>query len=112
RVFLWTFAFAFFSVTTSFAVGLGMALVLNANFRGVRAVRSLLIIPYAIPGMISILIWRGMLNPNVGIVTTTIQDVFGWAPPWFSDGGWAKVAVLLVNLWLSYPYFMLICSGS
>lgn len=112
RVFLWTVAFAFLSVMIAFAVGLMMALVLNKGFRGVRVVRSLLIIPYAIPGMISILIWRGMLNPNVGILATTMQRLFGWAPPIFTDPGWAKFGILLVNLWLAYPYFMLICSGA
>jgi ABC-type sugar transport system permease subunit len=112
RVFAWTFAFSFLSVLTSFALGLLVALILNKGFRGVRMVRSLLIIPYAIPGMISILIWRGMLNPNLGVVTTSIERLFGWAPPWFSDAGWAKIAILLVNLWLTYPYFMLVCSGA
>jgi len=112
RVFLWTIAFAFFSVVTSFGLGLAMALVLNRTFPGIRVVRSLLIIPYAIPGMISILIWRGMLNPNVGVLATNMQDVFGWAPPFFEDPFWAKIAILLVNLWLAYPYFMLICSGA
>ncbi|HUN06978.1 MAG TPA: maltose ABC transporter permease MalF [Aggregatilineales bacterium] len=112
RVFLWTIAFAFFSVITSFALGLGMALLLDKAFPGVRILKSLLIIPYAIPGMISILIWRGMLNENVGIISTSMQNWFGWSPPFSTDPFWAKFAILLVNLWLSYPYFMLICSGA
>ncbi len=112
RIFLWTVAFAFFSVFTSFVVGLFMAIVLNRSFPGVRVVRSLLIIPYAVPGMISILIWRGMLNPNLGVIATNIENIFGWSPPFLTDPGWAKFSVLLVNLWLSYPYFMLICSGA
>lgn len=111
RVFGWTVGFAFFSVLTSFALGLFMALMLE-NFPGARFIKSLLIIPYAIPGMISILIWRGMLNPNGGVITTGLNDLLGWAPPWHTDPGWAKVAILLVNLWLSFPYFMLICSGA
>lgn len=112
RVFLWTIGFAFFSVLTSFALGLLVALVLNVTFPGVKIIKSLIIIPYAVPGMISILVWRGMLNPNGGVITTTLQNMFGAAPPWQSDPGWAKVAILLVNLWLSFPYFMLICSGA
>jgi arabinogalactan oligomer/maltooligosaccharide transport system permease protein len=111
RVFLWTVAFALLSVLTSFALGLFMALLLN-NFMGARFIKSLLIIPYAIPGMISILIWRGMLNENVGVISRTMDGVLGWSPPWSTDPGWAKFAVLLVNLWLSFPYFMLICSGA
>lgn len=112
RIFLWTVAFALFSVITSFVAGLLMALVLHKPFAGVRVVRSLLIIPYAVPGMISILIWRGMLNPNVGVIATSFTNAFGWTPPFFTDAGWAKIAVLLVNLWLTYPYFMLVCSGA
>jgi arabinogalactan oligomer / maltooligosaccharide transport system permease protein len=112
RVFLWTIGFALFSVLTSFAVGLGMALVLNKDNVTNRILKSLLIIPYAIPGMISILIWRGMLNPNGGVVTTTIASLTGITVPWQSDPLWAKIAIILVNLWLSYPYFMLICSGA
>jgi ABC-type sugar transport system permease subunit len=114
RIFLWTVAFAFFSVLTAFAMGLFIALVLNKEFRGVRVVRSLLIIPYAIPGMVGILIWRGMLNSEFGIVIRTLKDSFGvqqnW--DWTRDPGWAKFMVLLVNLWFAYPYFMLICSGA
>lgn len=112
RVFLWTISYAGLSVITAFAMGLLIALILDVNFVGVRIVRSLLIIPWAIPGMIGILIWRGMLNARFGVIPTTLQDLFGWAPPFFTDAYWAKFAVLLVNLWFAYPYFMLVCSGA
>jgi len=112
RVFLWTIAFAFLSVITSFAVGLMMALLLNGSGIRYKIIKSLLIIPYAVPGMISILIWRGMLNPNGGVITSTIANLTGYTVPWQTDAGWAKAGILLVNLWLSYPYFMLICSGA
>jgi ABC-type sugar transport system permease subunit len=41
-----------------------------------------------------------------------LEALFGVAPPWFSDPTWAKIAILTVNLWLGFPYFMLICSGA
>ncbi len=113
RVFLWTFAFAFLSVLLSFALGLFLAIVFNSpEVRGRKWIRSLLIIPYAIPGVIGILIWRGMLNPHLGVISTTLESILGWSPAWLSDPGWAKVAVLLINLWLTFPYMMLICSGA
>jgi ABC-type sugar transport system permease subunit len=112
RVFIWTIAFALISVISSFALGLLMALLLNKQNAMTRILKSALIIPYAIPGMISILIWRGMLNENVGVISTTLQNVVGYSPPWSTDPGWAKFAILLINLWLSYPYFMLITSGA
>jgi len=113
QIALWTFAFALLSVLTTFAVGLFMALILkDAMLPGKKIIRSLLIIPYAVPGVIAILVWQGMLNENLGIITQTMADWFNISIPWFSNGTWAKVAILLVNLWLGYPYMMLICSGA
>jgi ABC-type sugar transport system permease subunit len=52
------------------------------------------------------------MNPELGVISRALEGWFGWSPPWFTDQWWAKIAILLVNLWLSYPYFMLICSGA
>ncbi len=108
-VFGWTVAFAFLSVFTTFVLGLFMALILNEKSIPYRkALRSLLIIPYAIPAVISILAWKGMMNPNIGVFAKTL----GIEVPWFSDAGWAKIGIVLINLWLGYPYMMLITSGA
>jgi ABC-type sugar transport system permease subunit len=53
-----------------------------------------------------------MLNPEIGVVNRILDSLFGLAPEWYTNQWWAKFAILLVNLWLSYPYFMLICSGA
>jgi ABC-type sugar transport system permease subunit len=109
----WTFGFAFFSLLLNFALGLAIAVLFNErNFPVKKLIRSLLIIPYTVPALITILIWRGMMNPDLGVINRTMNSLFGWSPPWFTDSWWAKIAILLVNLWLSYPYFMLICSGA
>jgi ABC-type sugar transport system permease subunit len=99
-------------VLSTFTVGLLFALLLDVGVPGGRLIRTLLIIPYAIPGLISVAIWRGMLNPNLGVISMNLANIFGSAPPWFSDPGWAKFGILLINLWLGYPYFMLVCSGA
>ena len=77
-----------------------------------RAFRTLLIIPWPIPGLISVAIWRGMLNSNLGVVSNIFRSFGLEPPPFFIDAGWAKLAIILVNLWLGYPYFMLVCSGA
>ncbi len=114
RIFLWTVAYAFLAVLMAFAFGLALALALNKPFRGVRIVRSLLIIPWAVPGMIGILTWRGMMNPNFGVIMTTLKNNFGLEQTfdWTIDPFWAKVVILFVNLWFAFPYFMLISSGA
>jgi ABC-type sugar transport system permease subunit len=71
-----------------------------------------LLIPYTIPSLITILIWRGMFNNEVGVINRTLTDLFGIAPAWTVDPTLAKIAILIVNLWLGYPYFFLICSGA
>ena len=113
RIILWNFGFAFFSLLFNFSLGLAIAILFNDKFFPFKKIiRSLLIIPYTVPALITILIWRGMLNPELGVFDRMLESLFGWAPPWFTDQWWAKIAILIVNLWLSYPYFMLVCSGA
>ncbi len=112
RIFLWTVTFALLSVITTFSVGLLIALLLQANTPGKRFFRTLLIVPYAIPALISVSVWKGMLNDNFGVVSNFLESILNTQIPFFSDPVWAKVGILLINLWLGYPYFMLVCSGA
>jgi ABC-type sugar transport system permease subunit len=113
QIITWNFAFAFLSLLLNFSLGLAIALMFNDPYFPLKKpIQTLLIIPYTMPALLTILVWRGMLNPELGVITNALESVFGWAPPWFTDQWWAKVAILLINLWLSYPYFFLICSGA
>jgi ABC-type sugar transport system permease subunit len=113
KIFAWTIAFALLSVLTTFALGLLVALAFNKEgIFGRKVIRSLLLIPYTLPGIIGVLIWRGLLNPHLGVVTQGLENLLGWAPDFYTDPMWAKFAILLINLWLGYPYMMLITSGA
>ena len=113
RIIAWNFAFAFISLLLNFSLGLLIAIMFNdRRFPFKKLIRSLLIIPYTVPALLTILVWRGMLNPELGVIDRALEGLFGWAPPWFTDPFWAKIAILLINLWLSYPYFMVVCSGA
>ena len=93
---------------TTFALGLLLALALNKPIRGRRVYRSILILPYAMPSIMSILIWGGMFNTEFG----AINEILGRQIAWFQDPNFARAAVILVNLWLGFPYFYLVSSGS
>ena len=108
RVFIWTFVWAALSVFATFALGLGLALTLNKRMRGQRIYRSLLVIPYAMPAFLSVLIWGGLLNDDYGL----INRLFNSHIPWLFDPFWAKVSVLMVNLWLGFPYMFLVTTGA
>ncbi len=76
RVFVWTFAWAILSVGTTFALGLLLALILDdkkLKFR--KFYRTILIIPYAMPAFISVLIWRGLFNPEVGVINRILDSL-------------------------------------
>lgn len=111
RVTVWTFVFATLSVLMCFGAGLAMALVFNhPRLRGKKLYRSLLILPYAFPAFLSALVWAGLLNPEFGFIN---QVIFGGADiPWLSDPYLARFSVLMVNMWLGYPYMFLVCTGA
>jgi len=113
RVFLWTVQWALLSVATTFAVGLFLAILLNDPYlRFRKAYRSLLILPYAIPAFISALIWRGLFNTEVGVINQILQATINSSVPWLQDPFWAKIALVILNLWLGFPYMMIICLGA
>jgi len=112
-VFGWTIAFSALSVVLTFGVGLALALVFNDDKLPLKGIfRTLAIIPYTIPGFISVLVWAGLLNPNFGPINNFLSDFFGVNPSWFSDGTLAKTAILIVNTWLGYPYMMIVTLGA
>lgn len=111
RMLVWNITFAFNSVFVSFVLGLVVTLLFE-NLPGKRIIRALLIIPWPIPVLISILIWRSMLNPDLGFVAPLLESIFGSSPAWFQNPFWTRFAVVMVNVWLSYPYFYVISAGA
>jgi maltose/maltodextrin transport system permease protein len=112
KIFVWTVAFSTFSVGLTFAVGMLLAVILEwKELRFRRAYRTLLILPYAVPAVLSILIFKGLFSQEFGAVNGFLRGVFGFAPEWETNPWGARVMVVMVNIWLSYPYMMLVCTG-
>ena len=112
RVFVWTFIFAGLTVFLSFSIGLFLAIALNKpGMRGRWVYRSAIILPYAIPGFLSLLVWHGLLNDDFGVVNSLLGHI-GLHAPWLFDPNWARVSVILVSVWLTTPYFFLISLGA
>ncbi len=116
KIFAWNFTYAALSVLLTFSIGLILALVLNdPSLKGRAIYRSIYIIPWAIPAFISVLIWKtGFFNETYGIINRfLVSGLFGTEPlKWFNDPFLAKVAVLIVNTWLGFPYMMVISLGA
>lgn len=108
---LWTFVFATISVASTFFLGLLLALVFqNKRMRFKNGYRIMMILPYAFPAFLSALIWAGMMNESFGFINQVLLG--GAEVPWLTDPWLAKVSVLLVNLWLGFPYMFLVCMGA
>jgi len=111
-IFVWTVAFAALSVAFSLAVGCTLAVLLNWEALRFRTLyRTLLFLPYAVPGFISILVFKGLFNQNFGEINGILNAVFGIKPAWFADPMLARTMMLVVNTWLGYPYFLVLCTG-
>ena len=109
RVFVWTFAYAALSVLIQFVLGLFIAIALNKpDLRLKRIQRSLLVLPFAIPAFLSVLVWAGLLNDEFGAV----NQMFGIHVPWLFDPFWARVSCILVNVWIGWPYWFLVCTAA
>jgi arabinogalactan oligomer/maltooligosaccharide transport system permease protein len=113
QVFQWTFLFALLSMALSFLIGLLLALLLNDKTIPERNIyRMLLIIPWAIPGTIAILSWSGILNSDFGYLNNFLESIGLPRGNWLNDPTLAKLSVVLVNVWLSFPFMMTACLGA
>ena len=111
-IFVWTVLFAALTVLFSTALGMTLAVVLEwQNLKYRTLYRTLLFLPYAVPGFISILVFKGLFNQNFGEINGILNAAFGVRPAWFADPLLAKVMILIVNTWLGYPYIMILCTG-
>ncbi|MFJ8831003.1 ABC transporter permease subunit [Micromonospora aurantiaca] len=105
----WNFAFAIGSTGLTFLLGMAIALALHSpRMRGTNFYRILLILPYAMPSFAMLLIWRDMFNTDFGL----LNNLFGLNVDWFGGNWSARIAVLLVQLWLGYPYMFLVATGA
>jgi maltose/maltodextrin transport system permease protein len=112
RVFLWTVVFATVTVVLTAALGMLLAELLSwESLRFAGLYRVLLFLPYAVPSFISILVFKGLFNRNFGEINLILEALLGIRPNWTGNAVLARMMILIVNTWLGYPYFMLICMG-
>jgi len=108
RVSLFTLVWSVANVTMHVCLGLLIATALNRSGLSGRTVyRTLLLLPWAIPGYISVLAWRGMLEPE-GL----LNAILGTDLDWLTQPGAARTLVILVNIWLGVPFMMMAMSGA
>jgi len=111
RIFGKTIAWTAINLVFHFTLGLGAALLLNRKLPGRNIYRALLILPWAMPQYISALTWRGMFNVEYGAVNILLGKIGIEAVPWFTSEFWAFMAPVITNIWLGFPFIMVIALG-
>ena len=111
-IFVWTVVFSLLTVLLTAAIGMVLAcLVQWEGLKGRSVYRLMLILPYAVPSFISILVFKGLFNQSFGEINLMLQALFGIQPAWFNSPGLARLMLVVVNTWLGYPYMMILCMG-
>ena len=95
-----------------FVVGLTFAIILNNSAIKLRTFwRTLMILPWAVPYWITALIWKFLFHSEFGPINQILR-MWGLTPPnWLVSGTSAFIAIVIINIWLSFPFFMLILLG-
>jgi arabinogalactan oligomer/maltooligosaccharide transport system permease protein len=100
------------NVTFHVGIGVALALAINGPIRGKAIYRVLLIIPWAVPAYITALTWRSMFHYDYGAVNLVASKWLGLAPVnWLGDPNLAFSACIVANVWLGYPFMMVIALG-
>ncbi len=108
KTLVWTFVNIFFHVT----IGVALAVILNRKLFGKAAIRTLLILPWAIPQVIVALTWRSMFNYEYGAVNLLIAHYLRMSPvEWLGKPLEAFGACIITNIWLGFPFMMTIALG-
>ena len=105
-----TILFSGGTVVGSILLGIAAALVLDREFFGRGVVRVLVILPWAVPHVVAALVWQWMYNPDFGVVNFGLL-LLPWitaTPKWLSDPQFALPAIILVNVWKTYPFAALL----
>jgi len=113
EILAWTLMWAFFATFTNYFMGMGVAMMINKKgIKWKKFWRSCLVMTVAVPQFISLMYVSKMFGQN-GIVNGTLQSL-GWiktALPFWTDATWARIMVIILNIWVGIPYLMLMVTG-
>jgi trehalose/maltose transport system permease protein len=105
-----TLRFGLVSVTLETILGMAVALVLNADFKGRGLVRAAILVPWAIPTVVSAKMWGWMLNDQLGIINDMLlrMHVISEKIAWAADAHYSMIAIVVVDTWKTLPFMALL----
>lgn len=109
----WTVIWTLVASTLSIAFGIFLAIVVHQKDLKLKKFwRTVLVLPWAVPGFVTILIFAGMFNDSFGAINNVLLHAIGIkAIPWMTNAAWTKVALLFMQSWLGFPYIFVVTTG-
>lgn len=112
-VLAWTVIWTLVASTLQVSLGVFLAVLVNQkDVKFTKFYRTVLVLPWAVPGFVTILIFAGLFNDSFGAINNDILAAFGIGSiPWLTDENWTRVALILMQGWLGFPYIFLVTTG-
>lgn len=109
----WTVIWTLVASTLQVAAGILLAVIVNQkDLRLKKLYRTIFVLPWAVPGFVTILVFAGLFNDSFGAINHTILAALGIDPiPWMTDEHWTRVALILMQGWLGFPYVFVVTTG-
>ena len=109
----WTIVWTLVASTLQISIGIFLAVVVHQKgLRFKKFFRTILVLPWAVPGFVTILIFTGLFNDTFGAINNSILPMFGLDPiPWLTSAPWTRIALLLIQSWLGFPYIFIVTTG-
>lgn len=113
NVLSWTLIWTFLATTLSIAVAMFLSILVNdPRLKFKKFIRTIFILPWAVPGFVTIIIFTALFNDNFGAINADIiQPLFGTAIPWLTEANWTKVALIMIQIWLGFPFIFALFTG-
>ncbi|MER7410746.1 MULTISPECIES: carbohydrate ABC transporter permease [Streptomyces] len=108
----WTVVWTVGCVGLTFVLGLTLANMLNRTVRGRTFYRVAMIVPWGIPAFVSVFAFRMLYNERNGLLNKVLEGGGIDGVPWLGDPFWAKIAVIVVNVWLGVPFMIVAMLGA
>ena len=110
----WNIIWAVVATFSTYFLGMFQAIIINSKYAKFKSFfRAILILPWAIPQLITLLVFKNLLNGQFGPVAQMLIDIglTDYKIPFLSDPFIAKITIIMVNLWLGFPMFMVMIQG-
>jgi arabinogalactan oligomer / maltooligosaccharide transport system permease protein len=109
----WTIVWTFLATTLQIALGIFLAILVNQkDLKGKAIIRTMLILPWAVPSFITILIFSGMFNESFGVINKTVLPLLGLdGVSWMTNEMWTRFALIMIQTWLGFPFVFAMTTG-